>query len=92
VLRKDRRKAAVGQAPWLAGLQLLTNPLQPHPCIRVLSSPLPPLPHVCDSGKSAGVCLCQAAVLVVLDWLLAFPPDAALLQRRAHSAARGHGE
>jgi hypothetical protein len=92
----QERKAALlvarsGQPSWLTKLQLLTNPLQPHPYIKVLRSALPPLPHVCRHAPDTA-CLCQASVLVALDWLLACPPDEAVFKQRALSAAKGHGE
>ncbi|KAF6260481.1 hypothetical protein COO60DRAFT_1637574 [Scenedesmus sp. NREL 46B-D3] len=86
------RRAASGQARGrpsaLTELALLTNPQHPHPHLRVLSSPLPPLPHVCRHAPAA-VCLCQASVLVAVDWLLASPPDEELLRQREHATAEG---
>jgi hypothetical protein len=72
-------------------LQLLTNPQHPDPHLKLLYSPLPPLPHVCRHKPSA-FCQCQGSVLVALDWLLASPLDEELMRRREGSGAPGYGK
>lgn len=54
----------------------------PQGFVKLYRGRLPPLLHDCERSQ-AGHCYCHAAVLVAVEWLLACPITAEVVQQRA---------
>jgi len=88
---QDERGSSRGPPTKASRVSLLSGP---H--LQYCRATLPPLPASCCGHSGGGdgssaVCCCQAGVLVLLDWMLAWPLDSGVAGRRAPQTGLTYG-